>query len=169
LRFKKKWSIGDTLNLCIGQGFTLTTPIQLARLCAAICSNGKLFTPTLNKVKKPEYMNLDICTEHLRVLQQGMYNAVNNRGGTSHTARSIKVAVAGKTGTSQVHAKKNNQDLSKLNVPIEKRNHALFVGFAPFDNPRYATSVIVEHGGGGGIVASPIGINILLAALSSGT
>ena len=152
------WRLGDTFNLSIGQGFLLCTPIQLARLAAAIASGGKLFTPKIAKGDS-EYKQISIKKEHLDILKIALYNSINTSGGTGYFSRinykSMKLT--GKTGTAQVQAKKNvNDNLSRANIAWENRNHAIFSGYVPFHNPKYAISVYYDHGGAGGRAAAPI-------------
>ena len=156
-RFKFDWSLGDTFNISIGQGALLSTPIQQMQMMAAIASRGKFYKPRLAEIAPMEMIDLNLDDKYLDVIFDGMYKVVNDEGGTAYKSRSSRFAIAGKTGTSQVQGKKNvNDDLSKASVRWERRNHALFSGFAPFDNPKYAVSVIVDHGGGGSSAAAPI-------------
>jgi len=152
------WRLGDTLNLAIGQGFILCTPIQLARLAAAIASDGKLFTPRIAK-GETEYTQIDIKKEHLDILKTALYKTMNTPGGTGYFSRVNykSMHLTGKTGTAQVQAKKNvNDNLSRDDIAWSSRNHAIFSGYVPFDNPKYAISIYYDHGGGGGRAAAPI-------------
>lgn len=156
--YNNKWRLGDTLNLSIGQGFLLCTPIQLVRLMATIASGGKLFTPRIAK-NDVEYKQIDIKKEHLDIVKIALYNAMNTPGGTGYFSqldyKSIKLT--GKTGTAQVKSKKNiNDNLSRAGIARESRNHAIFSGYIPFENPKYVISVYYDHGGGGGRSAAPI-------------
>lgn len=166
-RFKSKWTIGDTMNLSIGQGFLLSTPIQLARFATAIANDGKLYTPQLVR-DDPIYEQIKINQEHLDVLKDGMYRAVNTPGGTGYYSRILEERhqLAGKTGTAQVQSKANiNDDLSRESVAWEKRNHAIFMGFAPYHKPRYSVLVYVDHGGAGGRTSAPIASKIMSMVL----
>ena len=166
-RFNNKWRLGDTLNLSIGQGYLLSTPLQLTRMMAAIASHGKLFTPNIAK-QQAEFTQLDIDAEHLDILKAALYKVMNEPGGTGYSSR-INVngtRMAGKTGTAQVQAKKNAADnLSRADIAWHRRNHAIFAGYAPFNNPKYVISVYYDHGGGGGREAAPIGKQIMEMAL----
>ncbi|NRB11011.1 MAG: penicillin-binding protein 2 [Rickettsiaceae bacterium] len=162
-KFGTKWTIGDTFNLSLGQGFLLVTPLQLTRMIAAIANNGKLFKPQIAKAE-PEFTTIDIKQEYLDILKTGLYQTVNNLGGTSYRNRinykSIKMA--GKTGTAQVISKLNaNDDLNRADIAWNRRNHAIFLGFAPFKQPKFAISVYFDHGGGGGKNATPIAKKIM--------
>ena len=166
-RFNSKWTIGDTLNLSIGQGPLLATPIQLARFVTAIASSGKLYTPRIAKAEA-EFVNIDINQEYLDLLKEGMYKAVNTEGGTAYYSRILdkKYQLAGKTGTAQVQSKANMyDDLSRDTITWERRNHAIFMGFAPYHLPRYSILVYVDHGGGGGRMAAPIASKIMSKVL----
>lgn len=157
-RYGSSWRLGDTLNLSIGQGFLLCTPIQLARLAAAIASDGKLFTPKIAK-SKAEYKQINIKKEHLDIIKTALYNTMNTPGGTGYFSRLNykSMRLTGKTGTAQVQAKKNvNDNLSRADIAWGSRNHAIFSGYVPFNNPKYAISVYYDHGGGGGRAAAPI-------------
>lgn len=175
-KLDKEWQMGDTLNSAIGQGFVLATPIQLAVLAARIGSGGKMVKPHLviGDIQDPDapersmgaFEDMEIPKEHLAVVQAGMTAVVNTPGGTCYGNRimDIRYRMAGKTGTSQVIGKKfAGQDNSK-NGRWEDRNHGLFIGYAPLENPRYACSVIVEHGGSGSGAAAPIARDMLLKA-----
>jgi penicillin-binding protein 2 len=172
----KDWLIGDTVNVGIGQGYTLTSPLQLAIMTARIAA-GKAVLPRILNTIGDELMpikgnqTLDINPEHLALVRQGMFEVVNSSRGT---ARGSKIRVkgmemAGKTGTSQVRRitkEERARGVSKnADLPWDRRDHALFVAYAPYDNPKYALSVVVEHGGGGSKVAAPIARDIMLAAL----
>jgi len=162
------WVIGDTVNSAIGQGFVLTSPLQLAVMTARLAT-GRSISPRL--VKSIEGVetaslggtSLGLNENHLRQIRRAMYSASNSRQGTAYRSRIIAdtMRMAGKTGTSQVASiiVNNNE------VPWEERDHALFVNYAPYDDPRIAVSVIVEHGGGGSTAAAPIARDITLQAL----
>ncbi len=174
--YKQEWRIGDTINASIGQGYVLTTPLQLAVMAARVAT-GRAVKPRLvrmingQEVAVAQAEPLGIDTAQLRAVQNGMY-AVSNAG--NGTARSSRIAdetmlMAGKTGTSQVRnisaAERASGVIKNDNLPWARRDHALFVCYAPFDAPRYAVCVVVEHGGGGSTVAAPIARDALLRAL----
>jgi penicillin-binding protein 2 len=167
-KYKQEWSLGDTINCSIGQGYCLTSPLQLAIMVARIVSGKQikphiLFNNILDRDNFPPFNNLNIKKQNLDIIKKGMFNAVNSNFGTARASKlnSSNFTMAGKTGTAQVISKKNsNDDLSKISTKWEKRNHGIFVGFAPYDNPRYAISIIAEHGGGGASSAAPIAQNI---------
>jgi penicillin-binding protein 2 len=170
------WVIGDTLNVSIGQGFVLASPMQLAVMTARIATGTKISPRLVNAIdNRPHPVvgreALDIDPAHLAAVRKGMFGVVNERGGTAGGSAIRKKGweMAGKTGTSQVRfitkEERANGVTRNEDLPWERRDHALFVAFAPADNPRFAISVIVEHGGGGSAVAAPIARDIMLAAL----
>lgn len=172
------WRVGDSLNASIGQGYVLATPLQLAVMTARIAS-GRAVEPRLIRsvngapVPAPEAPPLDVGAEALALVRQGMHDVSNAPGGTAGRSRIVgEHLMAGKTGTSQVRnitaAERAAGVTSNEDLPWERRDHALFVGYAPYDAPRYAVSVIVEHGGGGSTAAAPIARDILLYALHGG-
>ena len=170
-----KWRTGDTLNTGIGQGYVLTTPLQLAVMTARIAS-GKTVTPKIIKaingrrIRTVKFPNLDISKKSLRAMNIGMYKVVNDKKGTAYKSRTSNIIeIAGKTGTVQIRqiSKKERARgvIKNKDLPYLKRDHALFVGYAPFEKPQYAISIIVEHGGGGAEIAAPIARDILLFAM----
>lgn len=172
----EQWLQGDTYNAGIGQGYILTTPIQLAVMTAILANDGYKIKPTIlvpenrdSSVCQGEYLNLSKA--HLQLMREGMFAVVNGSEGTGKAAR-VNIGgklIAGKTGTTQVKRismKEREQGVrSQDEIPWEERNHALFVSFGPTDNPRYALAVIIEHGGGGAKTAAPIAKAIMEAAL----
>jgi penicillin-binding protein 2 len=172
------WVIGDTLNAGIGQGFVLASPLQLAVMTARIAS-GRAVAPRLVKsvdgIETPaQAAPLDIPAEALDLVRRGMYAVTNERRGTAWSSRieDDALRMSGKTGTSQVRnitAEERARGVFRNeDLPWERRDHALFVGFAPHDAPRYAVSVVVEHGGGGSTAAAPIARDVMLFALHGG-
>ncbi|MDP3196057.1 penicillin-binding protein 2 [Tabrizicola sp.] len=178
-RHKQDWRIGDTINASIGQGYVLTSPLQLAVMTARIAS-GRAVTPRLvrmvqdKEVPVPQSLPLDIPPEFLAAVRKGMYEVVNGERGTAKSSRVVEptMVLAGKTGTSQVRniskAEREAGVISNEDLPWNRRDHALFVGYAPYDAPRYAIAVVVEHGGGGSTAAAPIARDVILRALSDG-
>jgi penicillin-binding protein 2 len=171
------WTTGDSFNYGIGQGFTLASPLQLAVMTARVASGTAVKPRMIRAVggvpepdPAPEPLALD--PRHLNSVRDGMF-AVSN-GGTAYRSRIVEptMLMAGKTGTSQVRiitaAERAAGVTSNEQLPWRRRDHALFVCYAPYDNPRYAVAQIVEHGGGGSAVAAPIARDILLYALYGG-
>jgi len=167
-RYGEGWLVGDSLNASIGQGYVLSSPLQLAVMSARIAS-GNAIQPRLVKsidgIETPVVGAdpLDVNEGHLRLIRKGMFSVMNTNRGTAFRSRIDRddLRMAGKTGTSQVRS----VVVSNSDVPWEQRDHALFVGFAPYDDPRYAVSVVVEHGGGGSSAAAPVARDIMLYAL----
>ncbi len=172
----ENWLVGDTFNVGIGQGFVLASPLQLAVMSARIAT-GNAVTPRIVRgydgvpsfADAPE--DLGISSSSLAYVKNGMISVSNEQRGTAYRTRIVAdgMAMAGKTGTSQVRqitaAERAAGVFRNADLPWERRDHALFVAFAPHDNPKYAISVIVEHGGGGSVAAAPIARDIMLQAL----
>ncbi|SLN24362.1 Stage V sporulation protein D [Roseovarius litorisediminis] len=170
------WVIGDSVNAAIGQGFVLTSPLQLAVMASRLAT-GRSVTPRLiksvNGVEQPTGHGEDLGLNEnlLREVRKAMYAVSNNRRGTAYGSRIIEDAfrMAGKTGTSQVRNISSGERATGVRknsaLPWEQRDHALFVSFAPFDNPKVAVAVVVEHGGGGSTAAAPVARDIVLQAL----
>ncbi len=173
------WVIGDSVNSAIGQGFVLTSPLQLAVMTARLAT-GRSVTPRLIKsvggVETPTGHgdDLGLNENNLRNVRRAMYDVSNNKRGTGYRSRIVAdgMRMAGKTGTSQVRnittAERAQGVRSNADLPWERRDHALFVDYAPYDNPKVAVAVVVEHGGGGASVAAPIARDITLQALYQG-
>lgn len=170
-RFGKRWYHGESLPVAIGQGAVLLTPIQLASMTATLANEGTIYRPhlvkrivdtdgkTLKEMKNDVIGTVSLSKESFRLVKQGLLAVINEPGGTGSMARLYDVKVAGKTGTSQVVKLRD----SKNNTPYQYRDHALFVAFAPFENPEIAVAVVVEHGEHGGAAAAPIAGRILRA------
>lgn len=167
-RSGRSWLGGETVLAGIGQGYVLTTPLQLAVMTARIAS-GRAVLPRLviddaaGSAAAAPPPPLAIAPDHLALVRRGMLEAVNAAGGTAARARLDRpgVQLAGKTGTAQVRRGSGRSD----DAPWELRDHALFVAYAPAGRPRYAASVVVEHGGSGGSVAAPLARAIIEEAL----
>lgn len=175
------WHAGESLVAGIGQGYITATPLQLAVMTARIANGGLGVKPTLVRQshrdprlnlpdpKPPK--DLGVVRQHLNIVQQGMWDVVNSPGGT---AQRLKLPedlgqMAAKTGTAQVRriskAERDTGVIKNEDLPWERRDHALFVCFAPYDNPRYAVSCVIEHGGGGSVVAGPIARKVIVETL----
>ena len=170
------WLVGDTANASIGQGYMLASPLQLAVMSARLAT-GRSVTPRLvksvNGIEQPDGAGekIGVNENNLRVLRKAMYAVSNDRRGTAYGSRIIAdgLRMAGKTGTSQVRnitaAERAAGVIRNEDLPWERRDHALFVSFAPYDDPKYAVAVVVEHGGGGSKAAAPVARDIMLQAL----
>lgn len=180
------WQRGETISCGIGQSFVSVTPLQLATYTARLVT-GRVVLPHLARKQgvmtpsspvptgiDPDFAPLGVQEAHLEMVRSGMFDVVNTVHGTAYSARITDptMLMAGKTGTAQVHhyseAEREHGHLTGQSVPWKDRDHALFVGFAPFNAPRYVCAVVVEHGGAsggeGGAVAAPICHDVLLEA-----
>lgn len=170
--YGKKWQKGETLSCSIGQSYILTTPMQLANAYAFVANEGNLLKPYLvkqvlneeNQVIKEGKKEIVKVVRDLQFLKikEGLAQVVNHPQGTAYRSRSSKIPFAGKTGTSQV-VRANPEDLYKPCEKVERkyRNHAIFAGYAPLENPQVSFAVVVEHGCHGSSVAAPIAKKVL--------
>ncbi|WP_311269669.1 penicillin-binding protein 2 [Sphingobium sp. WCS2017Hpa-17] len=151
-KYNQKWQVYDTVNATIGQGYMLINPLQMAVMAARLATGKQLMPNFIFGAPRPDPASVGASEEHLVVIRDAM-NAVVNGGGTGGAARSsiLGVMVAGKTGTAQVRritmAERAGGVRGNSSLAFKLRDHALFQGFAPFDNPRYAIACIIEHGG----------------------
>ncbi|MFP4445296.1 MAG: penicillin-binding protein 2 [Desulfosudaceae bacterium] len=177
-RLREPWLGGETLNVAIGQGYNLVTPLQMAVLVAAVANGGVLNQPVLldrletwegDVVKRgePEVRgHLPADSQTLEIIRRGMWQAVNDRHGTAwYAAHSSRFDISGKTGTAQVVASPETEEDEKIRAHILKP-HAWFVAFAPSDQPRIALAVVVEHGEHGSTTAGPIAKKMISTYLS---
>ena len=166
------WTPGETVVASIGQGYVLTTPLQLAVMTARLANGTQSVVPSLQALETPpEFAPLDLSPAALRIVRKGMFDVTHGSLGTAraHNLSSNLGGMAGKTGTVQVKRITKEQREAGITKNIERpwkeRDHALFVGYAPVKNPRYAVSVVVEHGGSGSSMAAPIAKEALRRAL----
>jgi len=170
------WVIGDTLNATIGQGFVLSSPLQLAVMTARLGTGTRVMPRLIRAIDGIEQPieggeDLGFDPRHLAAIRQGMYEVTNHERGTAISSRVVAegLRIAGKTGTSQVRnittEERDDGVTSNADLPWDRRDHALFVGYAPHEAPDVAVAVVVEHGGGGSTVAAPIARDLLLAAI----
>ncbi|WP_376695653.1 penicillin-binding protein 2 [Wenzhouxiangella sp. EGI_FJ10305] len=170
--FNQPWFPGETVITGIGQGFTVVTPIQLAHATAALAGKGETAMPTLIGEREPVQM-VRHDERQWRAVHQGLEAVVHGPSGTARAIESgLDVRIGGKTGTSQVFGRpfdtEEVDEREQDELPEFLRNHALFTGFAPIDEPRLVVTVVAEHGGGGARVAAPIAATVLNAALEAG-
>lgn len=173
------WNGGDTINAGIGQGLVQVTPLALATYTSRLAT-GRMVTPhllrTIDQTLVPEaepglFSKMPFNAGHLDVVRGGMFAVVNEPQGTAPAARLTLpgVKMAGKTGSAQVRrvprALRESGHFNSMNLPWEYRPHALFICFAPYDNPRYAVSVVVEHGNAGATEAAPLAGKIMTDTL----
>lgn len=172
------WQLGDTVVSGIGQGYIIVSPLQLATYAARIATGRAVqphFTRRIAGAMQPgsqpeDWPDLAVPEPMLEAVRSGMFAVVNEGGGTAPRARLAgSVQLAGKTGSSQVKRVSRQQRESgtfdSKNLPWEFRPHALFVAYAPYDKPRYALSVVVEHGNAGGAAAAPLARDIMTETL----
>jgi penicillin-binding protein 2 len=162
LRIKKqRWYKGETLNTVIGQGYLSTTPMQMARLMAAVVNGGKLYRLHLLKKDSGSDSRVEglvgIKPENINLIKKALMGVVSDKDGTGWMARSDIVSIGGKTGTTQVVGTGNRQE----GITDKYKDHAWFIGFAPVENPQIAVAVFVEHGGHGSTVAAPIAKRVI--------
>jgi penicillin-binding protein 2 len=166
-RYGTAWREGETLNGAIGQGYVITNPLQLAVMTARLASGKAVMPRLIADGPVSEFASLGITDAHLEIVRNGMVGVVNAGYGTARAARSPvpDVTFAGKTGTAQVRrismAERRRGVIRNEALPWKYRDHALFVAFAPAEAPRYACSVIIEHGIAGGRYAAPIARDVL--------
>ena len=165
----EKWQKGETLNTVIGQGFTLSTPLQITLMTARIAS-GKKLEPKILKRNRYFFEDLNLSEQNLNFIRNSMYKVVNEYQGTAYLSRlDNNLKMAGKTGTSQVRkiSKEERESgvLKNEELIYKLRDHSLFTGYAPFDNPKFAITVVAEHMGSGSKVAAPIAKKIMDFAL----
>ena len=161
----RNWLLGETIITGIGQGYIQTTPIQLCLMTAQIANGGHKIIPKIILDSKTEeedkFAPIVEDTKNMKLVQDAMFSSTNEVRGTSYRSRidDPKYQFAGKTGTAQVKriTKQDRElDLDTSEIPYEERDHALYVAFGPYKNPRYAASIVIEHGGSGGSVAAPL-------------
>ncbi|MDA9629263.1 penicillin-binding protein 2 [Pelagibacteraceae bacterium] len=156
----ESWYAGETLICAIGQGFVLTNPFQLAVMTSIIASNGKMIEPTIIKGSRVSFKTNDKYSKEIKIIKKAMFKVVNENKGTAFKSRLQDIKFAGKTGTSQVRrislSERESDDFREKEQEWKNRDHALFVGYIPYDDPKYSISVIIEHGGSGASTAAPI-------------
>lgn len=167
-RFKQKWYGGDTISVGIGQGYNLATPVQLAFATAILANHGVVYRPHLVKqvedilsaerriIEAEPYSSFSLSDDNLVRVRNAMVD-VNRPGGTAAQAfRGAEYSVAGKTGTAQVIGMKAGEKYDESRIAERFRDHALYIAFAPAENPKLALAILVENGGHGGSAAAPI-------------
>ncbi len=164
-QFGEAWFPGETVITGIGQGFVVATPLQLAHATALLAAEGRTGAPYLHTPTAPSQRVVH-ADPHWDAVKAGMVEVIHGPTGTARAvAQDVPIRFAGKTGTAQVFGLPDDADAvderEQDNLPEHLRNHALFVGFAPIDDPKWAISVVVEHGGGGATVAAPIGADVM--------
>lgn len=166
--YRQPWFPGETLSMGIGQGYFLASPLQLAVGTSVLANHGFYRPPRLVKTLDDEPLPAAPGTKPVQYGGKGvdrtfwdqivgsMINVIEEERGTAHRIKSSNYLIAGKTGTAQVFTVRQNETYNEKNVQDDLKDHALFVAFAPADNPRIAVAVLVENGGHGGSTAAPI-------------
>ena len=170
------WVLGETLLAGIGQGYFQTTPIQLCLMSAQLANGGYKIKPRIIYDEQAlqstagtwgeQFRQLYRNQENVKFVLDAQFGATNEPMGTSYGSRHVKpeYIFAGKTGTSQIRsitAEERELKIKQRDLPYERRDHALFTAFAPYKNPRYALSIVIEHGGTGSSAAAPIAKKII--------
>ena len=176
-RYGVSWQRGETLSVAIGQGFNLTTPLQMLSVAAAVANDGQLVKPyVVDAVEAGDGTRVYEAAEHsagrmpasentLAIIQKGLWKVVNGNRGTARIARIDGIHVSGKTGTAQVVSRKGSESFRKIETRKHLKSHAWFIAYAPSENPAIAVSVIVEHGEHGSSAAAPVARDVIAAYL----
>ena len=170
------WVLGETLLAGIGQGYFQVTPIQLCLMTAQLANGGYKIKPKIiynEQALKPNqddlserFKKLYRNQENIKFVLDAQFGATNEPMGTSYRSRHVKseYIFAGKTGTSQIRSiteEERELKIKQKDLPYKRRDHALFIAFAPYKNPQYALSIVIEHGGTGSSSAAPIAKKII--------
>ncbi|MDZ4307326.1 penicillin-binding protein 2 [Allopontixanthobacter sp.] len=157
-KYDQPWAAFDTVNATIGQGYMLANPLQLAVMAARLASARQVMPRLIFNTKTPSFAPMGISEEHEAMIRKAMSDVVNGPGTAGRARLPLDdILMAGKTGTAQVVSLSKSDGRSG---PWKYRDHGLFIFFAPFDNPRYAGAVVIEHGGGSGS-AYPIARDVM--------
>jgi penicillin-binding protein 2 len=172
-RFKEKWFAGDTVSVGVGQGYNLVTPLQLANATAILANNGIAFRPHLLRYVQDSKTNqlqilpsevlysLNFKPANLALVKNALIDVTGPGGTAARAGANSPYPIAGKTGTAQVIALKQNEKYVENRVDERQRDHALFIAYAPADNPQIALAVLVENGGHGAATAAPLARQVL--------
>ncbi len=168
------WYSGETLSFAVGQGYLSATPLQLLMLISGVANGGKLYLPqvvekveniygeTLKEYPPVELGRANVSGKTLQIIQDALKAAVNDPHGTGSACLLKDVKVAGKTGTAQVVTLPEDFKRGEMNrIPLKLRDHAWFVAYAPFEDPKISVVVLVEHGGFGATAAAPIAKKVI--------
>lgn len=172
-RFKQKWFAGDTISVGIGQGYNLATPLQLAVATSVLASNGAVYRPLLVKslqdsktgaiqvIDTQPIKQVPFKPENLALVRQAMVDVTHPGGTAARAGANSPYLIAGKTGTAQVIAMKQNEKYVESRVQERFRDNALFIAYAPADDPKIVLAVMVENGSHGGTTAAPIARKVM--------
>lgn len=161
----ERWAEGESLITAIGQGFLLTTPLQMALMCARLASGKAVEASLLTENETENFEALPFSYDNMEIVRKGMFHVVNAWYGTAKNAKRKGFNLAGKTGTVQVVSERIEDDVDMSTIPLKKRPHGMFIGYAPYEAPKYAVAVVVENGGSGSGAAAPIAADILAEAM----
>jgi penicillin-binding protein 2 len=171
-RFKQKWFVGDTISVGIGQGYNLTTPLQLAQATAILANDGHVFRPhvvrqiqdsqtdALTTIEPMPIAHVPLKEDNIRRVRDAMVDVMRPGGTAAWAGMNAKYLFAGKTGTAQVIGMKG-QKYDESRIHERHRDHALFIAYAPADDPKIALAILVENGGHGGSTAAPIARQVI--------
>jgi penicillin-binding protein 2 len=171
-RFQQKWYVGDTISVGIGQGYNLTTPLQLAFATAILANDGRIFRPhvvqhiqdsqtgELTTIEPEPIGEVPLKPENVKRVRDAMVDVMKPGGTAAWAGMGAKYLFAGKTGTAQVIGLKG-QKYDEDRIHARHRDHALFIGYAPADDPKIALAVLVENGGHGSSTAAPIARQVI--------
>ena len=177
---KEPWYPGETVNIAIGQGYTTTTPLQIATMVSSVFNGGTVYKPKialafedavsgeLENINPEIVLKMNIPESARQIVMDGIVKAVEERGGTAWRARVHGIKVGGKTGTAQVVSMRWVENLSENEIPEHHRDHSWFAGIYPADNPRYTIVVMLEHGGSGGRSSAPVAGSLIKYMLELG-
>jgi penicillin-binding protein 2 len=172
-RFNKPWWPGETVIAGIGQGYMLTSPMQLAVATMALANHGVLYKPQLIRAWQdpltgkityaaPQVMGrIPLQEQHLQLVREAMIDVMRPGGTAAAAGAGAPYLIAGKTGTAQVKSIKQGARYVESQTAAHHRDHALFIAYAPADNPKIALAVMVENGGHGGSIAAPIARKVM--------
>ncbi len=167
-RFQQKWFAGDTISVGIGQGYNLATPLQLAQAVSVLANSGTIFRPhivrhiqdsqtnALTSIDAEPIGSIGLHAANLDMVRDAMVDVTRPGGTAAAAGAGTPYRFAGKTGTAQVVAMKQNEKYDERRVHERLRDHALFIAYAPAESPQIALAVLVENGGHGGSAAAPI-------------
>ena len=169
--YNKPWYDGETVNASVGQGYVLTTPLQMLNAYAAIANEGRLFVPRIvdtvethdgNVVRHNatrEKARVEVSDNTIKLIKKALRGVVGDKDGTASWLANAKLKIAGKTGTAQV-VRLKERGVKVEDQPYKLRDHAWFIGFAPYDDPKIAVVALVEHGGFGSSAAAPVALKV---------
>ncbi|HQI81144.1 MAG TPA: penicillin-binding transpeptidase domain-containing protein, partial [Deltaproteobacteria bacterium] len=156
-RFKQPWHPGEHVIAAIGQGYTLVTPLQVAKAMSAVVNGGRVYTPRIIATEKSVLeRDLNIPQRQIEIIKEGLKGVVEDPHGTAHSIWDRGISMGGKTGTAQVARGIVSKRPDESDIPFRLRDHAWFFGFSPVEKPEIVVVALLEHGGHGGAVCGPI-------------